>query len=134
MTSFKITIALLLSLFAGVAGAASKPMAVWFYADWCMNCKMIAPKLEVVQPEFESKIDFIKLDVTNEERKAETKQRAKKLGILPLYLGNKATGWLALIDVNGKQVGELRHFMSEDEMRAALNKLLEPAAAVPAKP
>jgi thiol-disulfide isomerase/thioredoxin len=122
---------LLASLLAGSASAAGKPMAVWFYADWCMNCKMIAPKLAQVQPEFEQRIDFIKLDVTNEERKRATREQADKLGILPLYMSNTGTGWLALIDAQGHQVGELRHFMSVDEMRSALTRLAEPQPASP---
>jgi hypothetical protein len=44
-------------------------------------------------------------------------------------MDNHATGWLALIDKQGKQVGELRHFMSVDEMRAALTKLAGPETA-----
>lgn len=119
--------ALLTTLTAGNASAADKPMAVWFYADWCMNCKMIAPKLAQVQPEFESRIDFVKLDVTNAERKAATRTRAEQLGIGALYMGNTATGWLALLDRQGKQVGELRHGMSVDEMRAALTQLADSA-------
>ena len=131
MKQLKFALVLLAPLLAGTASAAGKPMAVWFYADWCMNCKMIAPKLAQVQPEFEQRIDFVKLDVTNEERKRATRAQAEKLGILPLYMGNTGTGWLALIDTQGRQVGELRHFMSVDEMRAALNRLTAPEPANP---
>jgi thiol-disulfide isomerase/thioredoxin len=129
---YRLRIALLLwiSLICSAASAADKPMAVWFYADWCMNCKMIAPKLAQVQPEFEQRIDFVKLDVTNAERKVETRLKAEKLGIAPLYMGNTATGWLALVDTQGRQVGELRHFMRIDEMRSALTKLADPSAPV----
>lgn len=126
MKSLRVTLTLLLFLLASAAGAADKPMAVWFYADWCMNCKMLAPKLAQVQPEFEQRIDFIKLDVTNEERKAASREQAKKLGVYPLYMANKATGWIALIDTQGKQVGEIRHFMSIEEMRSLLAKLAAP--------
>ncbi|MDB5968980.1 MAG: hypothetical protein JWQ90_1430 [Hydrocarboniphaga sp.] len=135
MNRFGIALVLLISLLVSLPGsaasAADKPMAVWFYADWCMNCKMIAPKIAQVQPEFEQRIDFVKLDVTNEERKAATRVQARKLGILPLYMSNQGTGWLALIDTQGKQVGELRHFMSVDEMRAALTQLAAPATPTP---
>lgn len=113
------------------AAATDKPMAVWFYADWCMNCKMLAPKLAQLQPDFESRIDFVKLDVTDAERKKATREQARTLDILPLYMDNKATGWIALLDARGRQVGELRHFMSVEEMRAALAALAgeAPAAA-----
>jgi thiol-disulfide isomerase/thioredoxin len=137
MKLIRLALLLLVSLTAaGSVGATDRPMAVWFYADWCTNCKLIAPKIAQVQPEFEKSVDFVKLDVTNEETKAATRTRARELGILPLYMGNRATGWLALVDAQGKQVGELRHFMSVEDMRAALGKLTgteAPAAApVPA--
>lgn len=131
MKALRLTLTLLLSLFAGPTHAGDKPMAVWFYADWCMNCKMLAPKLAQVQPEFEQRIDFVKLDVTNEERKAASREQSKKLGVYPLYMANRATGWIALIDTRGKQTGEIRHFMSVDEMREALTKLAGPAVAEP---
>lgn len=133
MTRLRIAALLTLSLISGIAEAAAKPMAVWFYADWCMNCKMIAPKLAQVQPDFENRVDFVKLDVTNVERKAASRQKASDIGVLPLYMSNRATGWLALIDTHGKQVGELRHVMSVDEMRAALTQLAGPAEAKPAE-
>jgi len=125
MTRLRIALLLLMSLVAGSSQAADKPMAVWFYADWCMNCKMIAPKLAQVQPEFEQRIDFVKLDVTNAQRKEATRLQADKLGITPLYMSNTATGWLALIDTQGRQVGELRHFMTVEQMRTALTQLAE---------
>ena len=126
MKALRLPLILLLSLFATLAQAGDKPLAVWFYADWCMNCKLIAPKIAQVQPEFEQRVDFVKLDVTNADRKIESQAQAKKLGIYALYMGNTATGWLALVDRQGKQVGELRHFMSVDEMREALTKLAGP--------
>jgi len=103
--------------------AADRPMAVWYYADWCMNCKLIAPKIAAIQPDYEARVDFIKLDVTDAAGKARSQQRARELGILSLYMDNTATGWLALVDRNGRQVGELRQQMTLEQMRGALDRL-----------
>jgi thiol-disulfide isomerase/thioredoxin len=131
---FKLAIGLLLPLCAATASAAGKPMAVWFYADWCTNCKLIAPKIAQVQPEFENEVDFVKLDVTNEERKTKTREIAKQRGIFPLYFNNKATGWIALIDSSGEKIGELRHTMTVEEMRAELSKLRPAPDVAPVSP
>ncbi len=39
------------------------PVLVDFYADWCGPCRMVTPLLEKVAPEYEGKIDFVKVDV-----------------------------------------------------------------------
>lgn len=88
-----------------------------------MNCKLIAPKIAAVQPDYEARVDFVKLDVTDAAGKAHSQQRARELGILSLYMDNTATGWLALVDRNGRQVGELRQQMTLEQMRGALDRL-----------
>ncbi|EIT68179.1 MULTISPECIES: thioredoxin domain-containing protein [Hydrocarboniphaga] len=132
------TLTLILGL-AGLARAAdnkplpTKPMAVWFYADWCMNCKLIAPKIAEVKPDFERSVEFVRLDVTNEERKAKSREQAQKLGLYSLYMSNKATGWLALIDSSGNKVGELHQEMTVDQIRKELSKIALPTST-PATP
>jgi len=33
-----------------------------FYADWCGPCKVLGPMLEKMEPDYEGKVDFIKVD------------------------------------------------------------------------
>ena len=110
---------------APAAPAADKrPMAVLFYADWCSNCKELEPKYEKARAGLEDKIQFVKLDVTDAERKSKTREQAKSLGIYPLYVANTGTGWVALLDASGNKVGEIKSDESSDDMRAALMKLV----------
>ncbi|WP_161554170.1 thioredoxin domain-containing protein [Stenotrophobium rhamnosiphilum] len=103
---------------------AAQPMAVLISADWCMNCKIIKPKLEEAYKGFEGKINFASLDVTNDKTFFKSKQQAFALGVPQLLAGSVSTGWVALFDRQGKQVGRLMQDMSVEDMQKALKALV----------
>ncbi len=107
------------------AAQADKPMAVLIYADWCFNCKMLLPRLEPLKKAYSDRIDFHRLDVTNEKRKKGAQQKARELGILKLYYANRGTGLAILVNKNHKKVGELRYTLTDEEMKEKLDALLE---------
>ena len=119
-------IALLSSSFAWSAESSktAQPMAVLISADWCFNCKIIKPKLQQAYKAFEGKINFVSLDVTDDKTFMKAKQQAFSLGVPQLLNGSVATGWVALFDNHGKQVGELKQEMSVPEMQKALQALV----------
>jgi len=124
--SLMFSIAMLVSPTASRADSSTpEPMAVLFYADWCTNCKLLEPKYEPAHAGLEDKIQFVKLDVTSKATQQQARATAQALGIGPLYTSNHATGWVALVDVNHVQVGELKYDESADDMRAALEKLAQ---------
>jgi thiol-disulfide isomerase/thioredoxin len=108
----------------GVCAKAAQPMAVLIAADWCGNCKVIKPKLKQAYKNFEGQMSFVSLDVTDDARFAQSQKLAVKLGVPQLLAGQVATGWVALIDRSGKQIGELRQTMSVEEMQQALQALV----------
>jgi len=113
----------------------SKPYAILVYADWCFNCKQIIPRLDKLIPKYAGRIEFERFDMTNDERKVHSRQRAKDLGVGPIYFANKGTGLLLLINRQREKVGELRYTSSDEQMVAALDALAagKPIpAAVPA--
>lgn len=102
---------------------STKPLAVWFFADWCTNCRLIAPNYEAARAGFEDRIRFVKLDLTDDSARARSRATAAALGFPALYYSNQATGWVALLDAKRRQVGELRYDGTVEDMRAALEKL-----------
>jgi thiol-disulfide isomerase/thioredoxin len=111
-----------------------KPMVVVFYADWCMNCKILLPKLAKAQEGLEDRLLFVKLDSTDEARKIASRERAKTLGISELWFVNHATGWAALFDRNRQQVDSLKHEMSVEDLRRHLLELAGPPPKPQKKP
>lgn len=101
----------------------AEPMAVFIEADWCMNCKVLEPKLRDAFKGFEQQINLVNIDVTDDRRFFESKQVVFKLGVPKLLKGSISVGWVALIDRNGNQVGKLMQDMSVDEMKRALRNL-----------
>lgn len=113
---------------APAATPVDKPMAALIYADWCYNCKRILPRLEPLELAYADRIQFIRLNVTDEAAKAHTREQAMDLGIGPLYFNNRGTGVVLLVNRQREKVGELRYTLSDEQMRAALDAL---AAGLP---
>lgn len=109
---------------SAVTAKAAEPMAVLISADWCMNCKIIKPKLQEAYKGFEGKINVTSLDVTDDKAFFKSKQQAFALGVPQLLNGSVSTGWVALFDRHGKQVGKLMQDMSVADMQKALQALL----------
>ena len=43
--------------------AATRPVLVDFYADWCAPCQMMSPVIELIADEFGDALDVVKIDV-----------------------------------------------------------------------
>ena len=100
-----------------------QPMAVFYHADWCYNCKVLAPKYHPVAAEFADRIQLVTMDFTTDESKAAARARAKQLGIMQAFLANRATGWVELFSPSGESVGRILQSATEDEIRSQLASL-----------
>ncbi|MYZ50206.1 thioredoxin [Propylenella binzhouense] len=50
--------------------AASQPVVVDFWAEWCGPCKMIAPHLEAIAGEMGDRVKIVKLNVDENQHTA----------------------------------------------------------------
>lgn len=114
-----------------VADRPPELVAATFSSEWCASCKVIAPRLAAVAPDFAEKpVRFAELDFTF-GRRGDLEQKAAALGLGELYPRFKgATGFTLLVDAEtGEIIDTLTINHSEKAMRAAIAQALAIASA-----
>jgi thioredoxin 1 len=86
------------------------PMVVDFFAEWCGPCKMLSPILESLAPEFEGKLEIVKVDID------ESTELAQQYGItsVPTIIFMK----------EGKEVDRMVGFQSKDSINSKFNAFI----------
>ena len=105
--------------------AEPQKIAVYFYADWCANCKVLSPKLEEVKTEndlLKSETLFVKMDLTDKARIHQSILLAQALGIGDfLKQQGSATGYVAVLDAKShEEVARIDSASTQEEIKAAL--------------
>ena len=107
-----------------------KLLALYFYADWCANCKILAPKLQEARDKGQldsKKILFVKLNLTDKVTINQSSMEAQALGIGDfVQKQGSGTGYVVLLDALSKK--ELARFLSNnsaDEIRKKTEELLK---------
>lgn len=100
-------------------------IALWFHSEWSDASRTLAPLVERLSGQFrESDVQFVKLDLTDDETKAEAERVAKLLGVERFYVAqNGRTGEVVLIDsASGRRVGELKPSQNFERMYGAVQR------------
>jgi thioredoxin 1 len=92
-------------------GAASEPVVVDFWAEWCGPCKMIAPILDEIARENAGKVTVAKLNVDDNPDVA---RRFDVMSIPTLIVFKDGTAQKRLIGAKGKGqlLAELEEFIA----------------------
>lgn len=124
-------------VFAGTSVQAAndlpepKLMAVYFYADWCPNCKALSAT--VAQARADGGLDtkdvlFVTIDFTDKAKTHQSILHAQALGIGDyLKAQGSATGYIALLDVRSiKEITRFDRSSDSAGMLAAITQNLKP--------
>ena len=103
-----------------------KPVVVDVFATWCPACKNIAPTLSQLKEDYEGRVHFVVLDVTDRSTTAEAEAKAEQLGLSEFLAANKAqTGLLAIIDpATGNILAQHRNNANLADYETALDAAL----------
>ncbi len=103
----------------------AKLLAVYFYADWCANCKALSPILGKVRSDAElqdAPVLFVTLDLTDKPRIKQALLLSTALGIGEFVRAQgSATGYVALLDAGTKK--ELARFDRTSNAKTILEKI-----------
>lgn len=96
------------------------------YADWCGNCKALAPSVANLKEQFSGKpVLFLSLDLTDEKRTEHTRMLAAALGIEQALKNHNRTGQLLVYKPSEKKVTAIiTKKKSLAEMTAAIESAL----------
>ena len=102
-----------------------KPVVVDVYASWCSKCQNIAPTVSELKKEYDGKVEFVVLDVTDKTTTAAAEATAQELGLSKFLAENKTqTGSITIVDpATGKILAQHRN--NADKM--AYTKVLDAA-------
>ena len=92
---------------------ADMPVVVDFWAEWCGPCQMLAPVVEKLATEYKGRLKFAKVDV---DANPQTPGSYGIRGIPTM-----------IIFRGGEEVDRIVGYLPEDQLRAELEKQLQPA-------
>ena len=101
ITSFVATTADAQTMMNRKVGA--KPTVVILHADWCGACKKLEPTIAELKQQYGERLNFVELDVTNEETTAQAAKTARRLGIGSFFeMNKKKSSLVAVVGKKGK--------------------------------
>ena len=66
-----------------------RPTVAVIRADWCTACQKLEPTMMELMKQYKDRIDFVMLDVTDDQRAAKSAATARKLGLGDFFESNK---------------------------------------------
>lgn len=129
----RFLLCLLACLMIAPAAEAVRPLpkpqllAVYFYADWCPNCKLLSPKVQEARAKDgldNKEVLFITLNLTDKASIHQSVMMAQALGIADFVQAQgSATGYVALLDATTKK--EIARFDRQSDSAAIGKSILQ---------
>lgn len=125
ITTAMLSIALVLTISAVSAFAKTKPTVVIIRADWCSACQKLEPEMMELMKQYGGKLNFVMLDVTNDETTAKAAAKAKSLGLSSFFEANKKTTSTVGIFKGKKMLYKTAENFNRADYVAAFDKALK---------
>jgi thiol-disulfide isomerase/thioredoxin len=93
----------LMALMIVPAMAKTKPTVAIIRAEWCSACQKLEPTMMELMKEYGDKLDFVVLDVTSDDKAAQSQATAKKLGLGAFFEENKKKTSTVAVFVKGNK-------------------------------
>jgi thiol-disulfide isomerase/thioredoxin len=74
-------IALVAAMSLPVFAKTKKPVVAIIKAEWCSACQKLEPTMRDLMKQYGDRLEFVVLDVSNEDKLAEANKTAKKYGL-----------------------------------------------------
>ncbi len=125
ITTVLMSLALIMTFSAVSAFAKTKPTVVMIKADWCSACQKVDPIMMDLMKQYGDKLNFVMLDVTNDETTAQAAAKAKSLGLSAFFEANKKMTSTVAVFKGKKQTFKTAKNYNRDEYVAAFNKAIK---------
>ncbi len=93
----------LMALMIVPAMAKTKPTVAIIRAEWCSACQKLEPTMMELMKEYGNKVEFVVLDVSSDDKVAESQATAKKLGLGNFFEENKKKTSTVAVFVKGNK-------------------------------
>jgi thiol-disulfide isomerase/thioredoxin len=104
---------------------ARRPTVAIIRADWCSACQKLEPTMMELKNQYGDRIDFVMLDVSDDEKTAQSAAEARKLGLGKFFESNKQkTSTVVVLDSSHKIVFQTMQNFDRDAYVKAFNDVL----------
>ena len=125
ITAIAMSVAFILTFSAAVTFAQAKPTVAIIKADWCSACQKVEPIMMGLMKEYDGKVNFVMLDVTNDDTTAQAAAKAKSLGLTAFFEANKKTTSTVAVFTGKKQISKTAMNYNKSDYVAAFDKALK---------
>lgn len=119
-------IALMAMMSVPIVAKSRKPVVAIIKAEWCSACQKLEPTMMELMKQYGDRLEFVVLDVSNEEKLAEANKAAKKYGLSNFLKENqKKTSTVAVFSGNKVRFQTVQNFDRDAYVKAFDQALAE---------
>ncbi len=105
--------------------SSAKTTVAIIRADWCSACQKLEPEMAELREQYKDRINFVVLDVTNDETTKQATAIARKHGLAKFFAANKKkTSTVVVLDSKNNIVFKTDHNADRDAYVKAFDEAI----------